>query len=408
MEDLDYNPVVPDHVPPGLVYDYNIADCTSEDPFLRVYEMYQEGVPEIFWTRNIGGHWCVLSAEAITELNETDPKIISAVRSFIPDYQNADPPVSPPLTAEPPLHTAYRSALAPLFTPQRMLKLEGQIRELSRDLIARIKERGECEFMEDFAAVLPPSVFLHIMDMPLEDASRLQKLTEQVTNPNLAPMRNRNTPIAELDTYIEQYITERIAKPGDDPVSHVVRSQIIDRPIEFIEAIQLSRTILLAGFETTVSQLGFFAHHLAETPETRRLLIEQPQMMSKVIEEIIRRYGIAPIGRCLEQDFVYRGVKMKAGDHIVWPVRAYNLDPKMFEDPMTIRFDRPHNRHSSFGTKSHHFCVGASLARLELRLFAEEWLAAIPDFHVKPNTPPSYQDGRVVRYKDLPLVVGAP
>jgi cytochrome P450 len=407
MEDLDYNPVVPAHVPAGLVYDYNIADSTSKDPFLRIHEMFQEGVPEVFWTRHIGGHWCVLGAEAITGLNETDPKIVSAVRSFIPDYQNVDPPVSPPLTAEPPLHTAYRAAIAPMFTPQRMQKLEGEIRTLCRELIARIKERGECEFMEDFAAVLPSSVFLQIMDLPLEDAPRLRKLAEQVADPNSAPTRNRNTPIGELDAYMEHYIKERTAKPGADPVSYVVQAQIVDRPITFLEAVQLSRTILLGGLETTVAQLGFFAYHLAETPETRRLLIEQPEMTNKVVEEILRRYAIAPIGRCLEQDFFYRGVEMKAGDHIVWPVRSYNLDPNMFEDPMAIRFDRPHNRHSSFGTKSHHFCVGASLARLEMRLFAEEWLAAIPVFHVKANVKPRYQDGRVVRYKSLPLVVGA-
>jgi camphor 5-monooxygenase len=407
MEDLDYNPVVPAHVPAGLVYDYNIADADSKDPFLRIYEMFQEGVPEVFWTRHIGGHWCVLGAEAITGLNETDPKIVSAVRSFIPDYQNVDPPVSPPLTAEPPLHTAYRGAIAPMFTPQRMQKLEGNIRTLCRELIARIKERGECEFMEDFAALMPPAIFLHIMDLPLEDAPRLRKLAEQVTNPLSAPMRNRNSPMGELDAYMERYIKERTAKPGDDPVSYVVEAQIIDRPIKFLEAVQLSRTVLLGGLETVVSQLGFFAYHMAETPETRRLLIEQPEMMNKVIEEIIRRYGIAPIGRCLEQDYAYRGVEMKAGDHIVWPVRSYNLDPNMFEDPMAIRFDRPHNRHSSFGIKNHHFCVGASLARLELRVFAEEWLAAIPDFHVKPDAKPIYLNGRIVRYKSLPLVVGA-
>jgi camphor 5-monooxygenase len=407
MQDLDYNPVVPGHVPANLVYDYYMWDCTSKDPFLRIQEMFQEGVPEIFWTRHIGGHWCALGAEAIAGLNVTDPKTLSAIRSFIPDYQNVDPPVSPPLTAEPPLHTAYRLILSPMFSPQRMQKLEGAIRTLCRELIARIKERGECEFMEDFAALMPPTVFLHIMGLPLEDAPRLKELADNVTNPLATQTRNRNTPIAELDAYMEHYIKERIAKPGDDPVSHVARAQIIDRPIEFLEAVQLSRTLLLAGLETVVSQLGFLAFHLAETPTTRRLLIEQPGMVNTVVEEILRRYAISPIGRCLEQDYVYRGVEMKAGDHVSWPVRAYNLDPKMFEDPMTIRFDRPHNRHSSFGTKNHHFCIGASLARLELRLFTEEWLAAIPDFHVKPNAGPTYQDCRIIRYKSLPLVVGA-
>jgi camphor 5-monooxygenase len=403
MRDPNYNAVVPKHIPSSHVHDFDIYEQETRDPFLAVADLFAKGVPEIFWTRHQGGHWCVLGAEAITGLSEGDPTLFSAKKLMVPEVPG-DEMLFPPNDTDPPLHTAYRAAIAPLFSPARVEGLRSGVRELARKLIAELKGRGECEFMDEFAAQLPVIVFLKLADLPIEDRRRLRDIADRVINP-VEDAGNRLTPLDEMGDYLLPYIEERMAKPGDDAISYVIQQKVNGRSLELDEVLKLTRSMVLAGLDTVAAMLGYFVHYLAETPELRRELIEHPESISRAVEEILRRHPPGNIGRYLTRDVVYRGVKMKAGEHVVWPVGMYNFDPKRFSEAIKVKLDRPNGRsHATFGV-GHHFCVGAGLARAELRIFAEEWLREIPDFHLKPGTRPKYRGGWVTAYKELKIVL---
>ncbi len=403
MHDPKYNPTIPSHVPTGLVYDHNILDYETQDPFQAVDDLFKNGAPEIFWTRNNNGHWLVMGIEAITGVN-TDPVLFSSRRLLSGEPLDSYTPYFPPVDTDPPLHTAYRAAVASLFLPPRVEAMKERIRELTRTLIGEIKKRGECEFMEDFAAQMPVIVFLQLLDLPGADRAKLRAIVLKVISST--NYQEAAVPFQQLSEYLLPVIKDRMANPGKDSLSHIARQRINDRPIELEEIVKLARTLVVGGLDTTSGMLGYFARYLAETPSARRQLIEQPEMTGKAIEEILRRYPVTNLGRYVTRDTVYRGVQMKAGDPVMCPIAMFNFDKYRFPNALSVQFDRAGNRHAAFGVGIH-MCVGAVLARAELRVFAEEWLRAIPDFHLKPGAKIEYRAGSTVIYKTLPIVLGA-
>jgi camphor 5-monooxygenase len=403
VHDPDYNPSIPAHVPGALVRDHNVFDYVSADPFMAVHELLNDGVPEVFWTRNNGGHWVVLGAEATTEL-AADAALFSATRLMVPDHQNSDTPSFPPLDVDPPLHREYRNVLAPLFTPSRIALVETSIREITEELIGQVLERGECEFVDDFASQMPIVVFLRLLDLPLEDRPRLRAIAHRILNP--VNDEHRATPLAELSDYIRPIVEDRVANPRNDIISSILAHQVDGRAQTFEEMEKLSRTTLLSGLDTVASMLTYFARYLAIAPQVRRRLRADPSLIKSAIEEVLRRYPVSNIGRVVMWDTTFRGVAMRKGDHVMWPVGSFNFDRRRFPDPMTVDIHRKRTPHATFGL-GEHFCVGSMLARAELGIFAERWLDRIPEFHIKPNSRLEYRGGFIVNLKQLPLVVGA-
>lgn len=404
VNDPYFNENVPTHVPAALVRDFNLYDHETVDPYLAVEALFEDGTPEIFWTRNNGGHWIVLGVEAIQGVG-TDYHTFSATRLMVPDSQNNDTPTYPPNDTDPPLHTAYRGAIAPLFLPDRVETYVESIRLLTRSLIVELKARGECEFVEDFATQMPIISFLRILDFPEKDRLRLLEIASGVFNPVDEDHRARAG--RDLSDYLEPYVQDRVANPRlNDAISHVVQQTDHGRPLDYEEIVKLVRSALLAGLDTVTSVLGFTARYLAENPETRHALIEDPKLHGRAIEELLRRYPVsASLGRYLMKDVVYRGVELKKGDHIIWGVGMYNFDRTRFSCPMEVKLDRKGHRHGSFGV-GNHFCVGAPLARAELRIFMEEWLREIPDFRIKSTADVKYRGGFNTGLSKLPLVFG--
>jgi cytochrome P450 len=402
MKDLDYNADIPAHVPGALVHDHNIYDYETRDPYLAIHDLLESGVPEVFWTRNNGGHWMVMGAEANTALS-SDPVLFSATRLMVPDHANSDTPSFPPNDTDPPLHKEYRNVIAPLFTPARLALAEDKMREVTDTLIAGILKRGECEFVADFAAQMPVVVFLTLLDLPLGDRLTLRAIAHRVLHPK--DDGHRATPLQELADYLLPIIEDRSAHPRNDAISYILKQKVDGRNLTPEEMMRLSRTTLLGGLDTVPSMLTYFARHLAETPDDRRRLRDQPEMIKPAIEEILRRYPVSHIGRVLSADTTFRGVTMKKGEHVVWSVGMYNFDKRRFPNPMTVDFDRKRTAHATFGV-GEHFCVGSMLARAELRVFAEHWLKSIPDFHIKPGAKIKYRGGFNINYEELPLVVG--
>lgn len=391
-----YNVNVPSHVPQHLIHDFDIYDY-EPDPFWAVRRLTEERVPEIFWTRHNGGHWVPRTARAITAVMR-DSGLFSSTKMFLPDERNPEKPFIP-AQVDPPLHTSYRKIISPFFAPARVRMLEDQARSISDELIGAILEKGECEFMSDFASIMPLELFLSLVDLPVEDRGRLRAIAERLNNPNNA----REDAMAEFTDYLLPKIEDRFANPADDVISSIISQKIDGRSLDVDEMLSLVMAVLAGGLDTVAGQLGFLVHHIAENPEDRQRLIDQPDVHRSAVEEILRRYSIAQTARVVTRDAEFRDVNLRNGDRIGWTMSMYNLDESVFPQPMEVDFDRK-TAQRSFGDGVH-FCPGAFLARMELRVFIGRWLSQVGEFRVKPGETIEYSPSSILSYKNLPLIV---
>ncbi len=403
MNDPYYTPVLPAHVPPSLVHDLNLFDLLHGelDPFQSIRRLHEIGLPDIFWSRNNGGHWVALRAEVIAEVAR-DAAHFSSKRMLVPDEQNFDTDFFVPLMADPPKHTGYRAIVAPLFSPKRINALEEGIRSFAGSLIDEIKARGACEFTSEFALQMPIVVFLQLLDLPAEDRLTLLEIADRIVRPPRED-ETRDGAMQQMFDYLRPILTNRAANPGDDVMSKIATGTIDGRPLNPDEMLGLAATVLTGGLDTVTATLGFFARYLADHPDARQYLRSHPERIGAAVEELIRRFPVTTHGRRVTEDFRFAGVDLKKNDHIVWADGMFNLDDRQFPDPLKVDFNRKRGQHISFGNGIH-FCIGAFLARAELRIFIQSWLERIPDFSVRPGAAITYRRGITVAYNALPLV----
>ena len=269
------------------------------------------------------------------------------------------------------------------------------------EAIERFVPRGECEFVSEFARVLPIVVFLRMVDIPLADAPWLLEQTELSVRSN--SLDERRAAHAAVKGYLVGYIDERRVNPGDDLISKISTSQIDGRPITQKEALSVCRLLMAGGLDTVASMLGFVARFLAEHPAHRHELIHHPGLMRNAVEELIRRHGLPNTARMITHDFEYKGVQFKEGEQVLIANSLFGLDERKVENPLEVDFHREFPiPHAAFGNGVH-TCPGATLARREIKIFLEEWLKRIPDFGIKPGTTPVTSSGSVNTVKELYL-----
>ncbi|MCK9542803.1 MAG: cytochrome P450 [Novosphingobium sp.] len=389
----------PAHVPAGLVRDVDMYDLIrGKEDAQEAWHRVQQTCPDIFWTPRHGGYWMATRGPLIQEIQEDYAHF--SHRNFVIPKQKFDHPSM--LALDPPEHTPLRKVIMPALTKTALAQLEEHARVAARDALDRIAPRGECEFINEFATVLPIVVFLDMMGLPQEDREMLLPYVEKETrSPSEADRLEAQTFMAG---YIVQHIEERKRNPRPDLITHVITADVGDRKITDDEATSYLLLLLFGGLDTVASMIGFVARHLAMHPEHRRRLVEEPAIMQNAIEELIRRYGLSNTAREVVSDYDFHGVSLKAGDMIQIPNLFYGLDDRIHNDPLTVDFDRPVPiRHAAFGNGPH-ICPGGILARREIKVFLQEWLARIPDFAIRPGTTPKIVTGMVNAIQEMHLV----
>ena len=189
-------------------------------------------------------------------------------------------------------------------------------------------------------------------------------------------------------------------------VSKFLDIQVGDRPIRHDEVVSMTTVLLIGGLDSVSHTMGAIMRHLAENAELRRALAAEPARIPKALEELMRRFSVAATARVVTRDMCYEGVEMKKGDRIFICPWLYGMDDQAFDDPMQVQLDRNPREIMSFG-KGVHKCVGANLARLEIRAMLEEWLARMPDFHIAPGRKPETMLGQTMATVSLPLAWSA-
>ncbi len=391
---------VPPHVPPELVRDVDLFNIpgASEDVHLA-WKRVQDSCPDLYFTPRYGGYWVLNRAELMNQIWPDHERFSSYRAIGIPHV--ADMPQQLPIEADPPVHQFYRHPINIAVSPKAIQGYTVLARELAVELIEGFKAKGECEFVREFSQMLPITIFLKMVNLPIADRPWLLERAEvMVRSPDIPKRMQAYT---EIIGYLDGWVRKRTAEPGDDLISKILAIRVGDRPITHEEALSECALVLFGGLDTVAGTMGFFARFLAMNPEHRRQLIDEPALIPQAVEELLRRHSIPSIGRVLTQDVEVAGVHMKAGDRVQITVCMHGLDERAWPDSLKVDFKRDVRGHMAFGGGVHR-CPGANLARAELRVFLEEWLKRIPEFSLKPGDPPVTASGSVAGVMHLPLV----
>lgn len=387
----------PSNVPPDLIVDLDFYDLPGPGDDVQLAWRRFLGKGPMVWSPRNGGHWVPTRAEDISVLHRDVARLSNRDGTALPVRGGMR---LLPTEADPPDVEDYRRTVLSFFSPRQIDALAPSIGALASQMIDAIAPRGGCEFVGALSHQLPTVVFLKIMALPIEDRTYLLSHSEQIArNPD---NEAKGRAMQALVDYIEWRVGERRDGIGDDVISTMARARIGKRALRHDEMVSICTLLLMAGLDTVAAMMGFIAAYLAKHPEIREQLRADAALIPTAVEEFLRRFAVTSLGRVAVKDFDMGGVTVRAGDHVLLSSPLHNLDPERFPDPEKIRLDRGRVHHISFG-RGTHACLGAYLARVELRIFIQEWLRRIPQFELVPGTATGGRSGSVNALSELHL-----
>ena len=403
-------------VPEHLRTDFDIYDPALTIPTDTVNDRVRalaEQSPLVYSPR-YGGHWIVTRYAEIHEVLRNPQTFSSHPNNLVPHGAGK----FLPLELDPPEHTAFRKALQPLFNPARMRALEPRIREIVNELIDGFAARGSAEYISEFARELPARVFLALMDWPLDDAPMFTQATDTTLRgvPGGTEEEGnaaREAAAQQLFGYFAGVVADRRARgPEAADNSGDITAKIVHQRIELDgelraltdeELCNMFFLLLIAGLHTVTGTLAWSVLHLADRPDERQRLIDDPSLVPAAVEEMLRIEAAVSPGRRVRHDTTLGGVELKEGDQLLLVLAGANRDGREFADPDVVRVDRTPNRHLSFGSGPHR-CLGSHLARIEVQLVFEELHKRIPDYRIDPSTPVVSHPSQVRGVLELPIL----
>jgi cytochrome P450 len=305
-----------------------------------------------------------------------------------------------PLAIDPPDHQKYRLFLMPFFSPARITRdLEPRIRRICVEMIEEFVDKGEVDMAWDFARVFPVRIFMGLMGFP--DEKFTQFLDWEWDILHSGSLEKMQAALRSVLEYLRGFIAEKEASPDEHLVSSIVHGKIEGRPLTEDEKIGTVWFLWLGGLDTVAATIAQMFRRMALQPELQDRIRDNPAIINSAVEEFLRTQPILSSARSAKLDFEWHGIQVKKGETFQCLNPAGNFDPARFENPREFDPERKANRHFTF-VGGVHICLGAHLARRELRVLLEEWFKRIPSFRVKPGADTSVFPG-LMSIRNLPL-----
>jgi cholest-4-en-3-one 26-monooxygenase len=297
------------------------------------------------------------------------------------------------LTMDAPEHTRYRKLVNHGFTPRRVSALEPHIRDLSNRIIDEVIERGECDFVVDIAAELPLQVIAEMIGVPMEDRHKLFEWSNRMVGSEdpeyIVPDAEVQAAQVEMFMYANELAAERRANPRDDIVTALLDAEVDGDRLSDMDFNMFFLLLSVAGNETTRNSIAHGMLAFLENPEQYELLVKDPSLSTPATEEIVRWASpVMYFRRNVTTDTEIRGQKIAAGEKVAIYYVSANRDEDVFEHPFTFDIRREPNEHVGFGGGGPHHCLGANLARMEIRVLFEELARRVPK--IAATGEPSY------------------
>jgi cytochrome P450 len=370
---------------PNLLDAANFAD----GPPHEVFRTLRREAP-VYWHPHVaaGGFWAVTKHEDVLAVSRDSALFSSALKGYMPTLE-ADPVGIEQsrlmlLGMDPPQHTRLRGLVNRGFTPRRVAALEPRIRALCKQIVDAVLPRGECDFVTDIAGELPSYLIAELVGIPLEDGRKLYALTEVMHSADNAPESQRA--VAEMFAYSAGVRAAKRASPGSDLASILLASELDGSRLSDLEFDLFFLLLINAGGDTTRNLVASGTQALMNHPDQLAALRSDRSLLDTAIEEMLRfTTPVVQFQRTATRDTELRGVKIREGESAVIFYPSANRDEDVFAEPDAFDIRRDPNPHVAFGGGGSHFCLGASLARLEIRCMFDELLDRIHD--LAPNGP---------------------
>lgn len=388
----------PGHVPEGLVFPIDIYNDPRihEDVQASYAELVQDA-PDIFWTPHNGGHWMVREHDKIVAI-ANEPEFFSSREMQFPRVAN--PPRFVPLNYDPPDSSFYRRMMMPFFKATSVRQREGVIREIAVAAIERVRARGQCDFLGEIAAEVPVAVFMDMMGMDRRRLKEFRKLADTQFKARTQEDYDRSG--AAIMAEMAQLIAQKRANPADDLTSQLIHGEVGGRKYTDQEVLMACFLLFLGGMDTVANAIGFSFAQLAQMPELQARLAADPALAEKFAEEGLRCYGVTTTSRLVVRDVERFGIQFKEGEMVALVLPVAGRDARINPQPQLFDIDREKPQHLTF-SQGPHVCIGAILARLEMRVLTEEWVQRIPAFRLQPGVARRFRLGTVIALENLAL-----
>jgi cholest-4-en-3-one 26-monooxygenase len=347
----------------------------------------------VSWQARPAGHgfWSVVKYADVVEVNRDHRRFSSEMggSNIFDPWEMGDGSFDSRgvsmIDTDPPKHTRYRLLVNKGFTPRMVGLLEQHLRHRATLIIDNVIERGECDLVQDLACELPLQAIAEIMGVPQEDRQLLFSWSNRMIgfqDPEFGP-EEAAAAAAELYAYVNGLAQRRRRDPRDDIVTKLINAEIDGDKLSELEFDMFMMLLTVAGNETTRNSTSWGMHALMQCPDAytaMRNSLDNPERFNRGIEEILRWASpVLHFRRTASEETVIHGQPIARGDKVVmWYVSA-NRDEDVFEDPYIFDIERHPNDHVAFGAGGVHFCLGANLARMELRVIFREILDRVAD-----------------------------
>jgi methyl-branched lipid omega-hydroxylase len=333
---------------------------------------------------HVPGFWSVTRDEHVATISR-DPASFSSHEGGI--FLNPDQVVPLELTRhlllykDPPEHTKYRQILQKSFVPHTVRAFEHQVRARITHVIDKVIEAGRCDFVTDIAVPVPLGVLAELMGLPDEDIPNLKRWTDEIESAQQARESSAALPtFGEMSQYLMQQIQIQAERGGDTLVTKLREAEVDGNRLSDAEILVFFGLLVFAGNDTTRNTASGGMLALLEHPEQWQMLREDHSLIENAVEEILRYTSVVNyFARTATKDTDVGGQSIAKGDKVVIWYTSASRDERVTPDPQRFDVTRTEINHRAFGGGGRHFCLGAGLARLELRILFEELVRRMPD-----------------------------
>ena len=369
---------------PAIHYDPYDADI-DDDPY-PTWTRLRDECP-LYWNDE-HGFWAISRWEDVRAAL-TDWDTYRSGRGTVLEIVKAGVEIPPGilLFEDPPIHDAHRALLSRVFTPRRMLDLEPLVRDYTVRALDSLLDRDEFDIIGDFGVEIPLRTIGFLFGIPEADQQAYRKTTDEAISTDGAPIHFDQSSFDAVLSVLADYVEWRSKHPGDDLMTQLLQAEVDEpdgsrRPLTRDEVVTYASMVAGAGNETATRLIGFTMQLLAQHPDQRRLLVEDPSLIPAAIEEILRLESPSPVqARWVQHDVELHGSTVPTDSIMLLLNGAANRDGRHWRRPDELDVHRDEGPHLSFG-HGLHFCLGAALARLEGRVALEEILRRWPTWDI--------------------------
>ncbi len=393
-----------------------LADLNDPDTFVAgiPHETFAHwrATDPVHWTEHPteNPYWSVTTYDEVVTANR-DAELFSSETGGVfimdPDEETLAQLGLLMLVMDPPRHTRYRLLVSRAFTPKHIRDLEAFIQRSTQSIVDEVIEKGSADFVVDLAAELPLQVIAEIIGVPQEDRHLVFDWSNRMVGSEdpeyaVAP-DDALTAQMEMFAYCQSLCDDRRKNPRDDILTALINAEVDGDKLDDLELNTFFMLLAVAGNETTRNLIAHGMHNLFQYPDEHRKLLEQRELLTPGVEEMLRvGTPVMQFRRTATRATQLGDASIGEGDKVVlWYVSA-NRDEKYFDAPMEFRVDRTPNEHIAFGGRGPHFCLGANLARSEIHHLFGEVLERMPDIR-QAGEPERLRSNFIAGIKHLPV-----